>query len=173
MIKAQIENGVVVNLIEVDPQRIPAWAATWVTPPAGIHIGFTYSGGVFAPPIPPSPTPDQVDAERDRRLAGTMTFMGVEYDVDQKSLARITGAATLAGFALAAGAQPGNFLWHGGSEAFTWITADNTLVQLDAQMTLNLGKTAAANETLHIFAARALKDMSPIPADYTADAYWP
>jgi hypothetical protein len=26
---------------------------------------------------------------------------------------------------------------------------------------------------VHIFAARALKDSDPIPADYTSNGYWP
>jgi hypothetical protein len=36
-----------------------------------------------------------------------------------------------------------------------------------------MGQAAAANESAHIFAARALKDMSPIPSDFSDDAYWP
>jgi hypothetical protein len=35
------------------------------------------------------------------------------------------------------------------------------------------GQTAAEHERAHIFAARALKDMDPIPDDWAAPEYWP
>lgn len=91
---------------------------------------------------------------------------------DRISLQRITGAATLAGFAVAAGAQPGDFLWHGGSEPFGWIAADNEVVTMDAQTVFAFGQAAAAVETRLIFAARALREMDPIPEDFRDDRWW-
>lgn len=123
-------------------------------------------------PDPPAP-PADVNAERDRRLSGTFVFMGERFDCDAKSLQRITGAATLAGFAIASGAQAGNLMWHGGSQPFGWISADNQIIPMDAPTTFAFGQAAATNESAHITAARALKDASPIPADYTADKWWP
>lgn len=114
-----------------------------------------------------------VDVERDRRMRDVLSFQGNTYDVDEMSLQRITGAATLAGFAVAAGAQPGNFRWHGGNTDFAWITSDNQTVTLDAPTVFSLGQAAANWESLHIFAARSLKDMNSIPQDYTNDSYWP
>ena len=60
----------------------------------------------------------------------------------------------------------------GWDENFTWVAADNTTVKMDAQTTLNFGKAAADWKARHIRAARALKDMSPIPADYASDSRW-
>jgi len=114
-----------------------------------------------------------INAERDRRLGTTFTFAGKSYDCDTASLARITGAATLAGFAMGAGAAAGNLRWHGGAADFTWIAADNTLTTMDAQTCFAFGNAAATNQSAHIFAGRTVKAMDPIPADYTDDKYWP
>ena len=114
-----------------------------------------------------------INAERDRRLGTTFTFAGKSYDCDTASLARITGAATLAGFAMGAGAAAGNLRWHGGTADFTWIAADNTLTTMDAQTCFAFGNAAAANQSAHIFAGRTVKAMDPITADYTDDKYWP
>jgi len=122
---------------------------------------------------PSAPTSTAVNAERDRRLGTTFTFAGKDYDCDTASLARITGAATLAGFAMGAGALVGNLRWHGGTEDFMWIAADDTLTTMDAQTCFAFGNAAATNQSAHVFAGRAIKALDPIPADYAADARWP
>lgn len=122
--------------------------------------------------VAPGPSAADVNAERARRLSLPFTFNGNRFDRDPQSLARITGAATLAGFAVAGGAQPGDTMWHGGSLPFSWITADNTLVQMDAQTMFAFGQAAAAVEEKLIFAAWAIKAMPEIPADYKSDARW-
>lgn len=111
------------------------------------------------------PTAEQVNAERDRRLL-RFTFEGRGYDFcDGKgSDQNIAGAATLALAAVLTGV--------GWDENFTWIAADNTTVPMSAQTCLNFGKTAADWKARHIRAARALKDMSPIPADFADDSRW-
>lgn len=116
---------------------------------------------------------DLVMAERNRRMRGTFPFNGHVFDCDEGSLQRITGAAALAGFAIGQGAQPGNLFWHGGSTPFAWISAANVIVTMDAHTTFAFGQAAAANETAHVFAARALKDMDPIPENFTDDQWWP
>lgn len=46
---AQIKNGIVVNVIEVDPAAVPDWAADW--PDAGeAGPGWLWDGEAFAPP---------------------------------------------------------------------------------------------------------------------------
>lgn len=122
---------------------------------------------------PSPPTSGMINAERDRRLAGVFTFGGKPYDCDPDSMARITGAATLAGFAIGAGAQPGDLDWMPEVAEFVWIAADNTLTAMDAQTMFAFGHAAAANQAAHVFAGRALKEMDPIPADYADDQYWP
>jgi hypothetical protein len=118
-------------------------------------------------------TTDEVNAERDRRIATGYVFNGKSYAMDSESKARIIGAATLAGFAVAAGAQAGNYRWHGGTSDFVWIADDNSLNQMDAQTCFAFGQAAAAWETKCIFAGRAIKQTSPVPIDYTNDALWP
>jgi len=45
---AEITDGIVTNIIKVDPNDIPDWVAGW--PDAtGAEIGGTYASGVFAP----------------------------------------------------------------------------------------------------------------------------
>lgn len=124
-------------------------------------------------PVAPWPSRADVNYERDLRMRGVFSFNGTVFNCDADSLQRITGAGTLAGFAIAAGAQAGDLFWHGGESPFAWIAADNSIVTMDAQTAFAFGQAAARNETLHIFAAKAIKDMDPIPTDYTADFYWP
>lgn len=114
-----------------------------------------------------------INAERDRRIAAGFMFGGKAYDFDDRAKANISGAAQLAFMAIVAGAQPDDLFWNGGPSPFTWIAADNSLITMDAQTVVEFGRTAAQHEQSHIFAARALKDMEPIPLDYTDDSYWP
>lgn len=116
---------------------------------------------------------DGIRAERDRRLAADFAFQGVMYQRDQVSLARITGAATLAGFAVAGGAQPGDLRWADPAQDFAWIASDNTVVTMDAYTAFAFGQAAASVETAIVFAAKTLREMDPIPADYTDDLWWP
>lgn len=116
----------------------------------------------------------QVDIERDRRIDAGFTLNGVVYQSRPEDRENIAGAATAAFAAIVGGAQPGDFRWHGGEKDFEWIAADNSTHPLDAQSTFALGQTAMAHKEAHIFAARTLKDMNPIPADYATNAaYWP
>ena len=124
------------------------------------------------PPPGPVIAPADVNAERDRRLAADFTFAGIQFQRDAVSVQRISGAATLAGFAIAAGAQPGDLRWHGGDTDFAWIASDNTLVPMDAQTAFAFGQTCANVETRLVFAAKALREMEPIPHDFADDGYW-
>jgi len=113
-----------------------------------------------------------VNAERDRRLRAGFTFGGVRFDFDAVSQARVTGAATLAGFAVAAGAPAGNFFWANPSQGFAWIAKDNSVVPMDAQTCFAFGQAAAAHESAHVFAAFAMK-AAGVPDSYTDDKHWP
>lgn len=54
---AEIKNGVVVNVIEADPDNLPEWATGW--PEAGqAGPGWTYDGEAFTPPPEPDPEPE-------------------------------------------------------------------------------------------------------------------
>jgi hypothetical protein len=131
----------------------------------------------YVPPPPPEPvvpTSEDVDMERDRRIAEGFTFAGVVYQSRPGDLENIAGASTAALGAMVGGAQPGNLRWHGGASDFSWIAADNSVNAMDAQTMFSFGLAAMAHKHAHIFAARAIKDMDPIPADFaTNEAYWP
>lgn len=118
-------------------------------------------------------TPDMIDAERDRRIAAGFTFSGVTYQSRDEDRENITGASLAALAAIGGGATAGDYRWHGGASDFQWIAADNSLNTMDAQTMFAFGQAAMAHKQAHIFAARALKDADPIPADYADDGYWP
>lgn len=119
-----------------------------------------------------APTSGDVNAERERRLQ-SFTFAGKVYDFGRDSTVNIAGAGTLALAAIINGAQPGNLRWANADRDFTWICADNSTVTMDAQTCFAFAQAAAQWKRGHIIAARTIKDMSPIPNDYAANARWP
>lgn len=123
-------------------------------------------------PVPP-PSSEAVDTERDRRVSACFTFGGVAYQSRPEDRENITGASLAALAAMMQGAQPGDLRWHGGDSDFVWIATDNSTHAMDAQTVFAFGQTAMAHKQALIFAARALKDVNPIPYDFTDDAYWP
>jgi len=50
MVKAEIENWVVMNVIAVDPDNIPDWCINWPTITEG-GIGWSWDGTNFVPPV--------------------------------------------------------------------------------------------------------------------------
>ncbi|MBI1620164.1 DUF4376 domain-containing protein [Aquamicrobium zhengzhouense] len=123
--------------------------------------------------LPPTPTPEAIDAERDRRIAAGFIFEEKLYQSRPEDRENMAGASVAALAAMVSGSEPGDYRWHSGDSDFVWIAEDNSLTLMDAQTMFALGQTAMAHKQAHIFAARALKDADPIPADYTDDAYWP
>ena len=114
-----------------------------------------------------------VDAERDRRIHGGMIFATKLFQTRLEDQKRIAGAGTLALAAIVQGAQVGDLRWHGGGSDFEWIAADNSVLAMDAQTVFAFGQKAATWERDHIFAARTLKSMEVIPADFQDGSYWP
>ncbi|MBN8931993.1 MAG: DUF4376 domain-containing protein [Rhizobium pusense] len=120
-----------------------------------------------------------VDVERDRRIDAGFDFDGVRYQSRPEDRENIAGAVKAATDAIALGALPGNLGWKrlldpAAPEIFRWIAADNTTHPMDAETVMRFGYAALGHKQAHIFAARAIKDSSPIPADYaTNPAYWP
>lgn len=176
------------------PASVPAgFAAVWdqdggVWNQTADHRGKTFYDGDGNPveiedlgePVGLTPTKPpvvvsraDVNFERDRRIHAGFVFNGKRFDFDPASKDRVTGAATLAKFAVLAGAQPGELRWVNPNADFSWIAQDNTLVSMDAQTCSAFGDAAAVHEQTHIFAARALKNMATIPTDYASDSYWP
>lgn len=116
---------------------------------------------------------EQINSYRDQLISSGFWFNGVKFDSRSEDQKRINGSALLAYMAISAGAQEGDYYWHGGAEPFAWISKNNTLVTMDAPTVIEFGKVAAEHERTHVFAARTLKDMDPIPEDYTDPQYWP
>lgn len=116
---------------------------------------------------------EKINQYRDHLIASGFDFNGVKFDSRPEDQKRINGSALLAFMALSNGAQAGDLYWHGGTEPFAWISKNNSIVTMDAPTVIEFGKLAAEHERAHVFAARTLKDMDPIPEDYTDPQYWP
>jgi hypothetical protein len=89
MKKAQIIDGIVANIIEVDPANIPDWCADWPEATEEAEIGGTYEGGVFTPPppyVPPPPTPEEIIAELKQFLRDTDYVALSDYDKDKPEI---------------------------------------------------------------------------------------
>lgn len=142
--------------------------------PANSDYAAVVAAGLpVAPYIEPPASKSDVDAERERRLC-SFVFSGVAYDFDESSRALIDKARVSAmNYIIVAGPQPGNLRWADANKDFGWIAADNTFHTMDAETCLSFGTSAASWEGRHILAARAIKNLSPIPADYASDARWP
>lgn len=114
----------------------------------------------------------KIDIERDRRIDAGFEFEGVRYQSRPGDRENIAGKALEAFMAIVGGVQPGDLRWAHTGRDFAWIAADNSLVPMDAQTVVAFGKAASAHKESHVFAARQLKDMQPIPTDYTDDKWW-
>lgn len=120
----------------------------------------------------PVPTADDVNRERDRRIA-LIAFGGHTFDGREVDLARIDRVKGNASVAIINGAKPGDLRWADPDVDFAWIDHSNTAVPMDAETCLAFGVASASWEGRHIVAARKLKNMPTIPADYAANKYWP
>lgn len=175
--------GLVENVIVVaddGPAFDPGPGRTLVAAGAlPVAPGWTFAGETWQPPEPQAPAPDpqfaaaRVDIERDRRIVRCFTFAGVAFQLDERSQQRITAMGADARFAIAAGAQAGNLRWADPAADFAWIATDNALVPMDAPTMVAFSNAAKLWVARHTYAARALKDMDPIPADPTNNGYWP
>lgn len=119
---------------------------------------------------PTTPTHAMIDAERDRRIVETFRFGSVAYQLDADSQVNIASAFSLA---MASGGAAGNLRWLDPDADFAWIASDNTLHPMDAPTVIAFGYAAAAWKSMHITAARALKNNATPPVDYASAAYWP
>ncbi|MCS3467078.1 hypothetical protein M2401_000799 [Pseudomonas sp. JUb42] len=152
----------------------PALTGTEVAKWNGFGVGWSVLPKYPDPYIPPPPiiTPEEVDTERDRRIDAGFTFKGKVIQSRASDRENVSGAAQLAFMAIVGGAQPEDYRWSDPDAPFQWISADNSLLSLDAADTVAMGRAAAATKQSLIFKARDLKNMSPIPLDYTDDKWW-
>ncbi|RIY00228.1 DUF4376 domain-containing protein [Aureimonas flava] len=138
---------------------------------------------VDRPPVlePSPPTADEVEAEKVRRIEIGFPFMGKTIQSRQEDRENIAGAKSAAQDAKLLGAEPGELSWQKrldtdkGAEIFAWITADNSLLQLDADAMIAMGYAAMLHKQRLIFVAKGIKDRVAAGeriADVTADALW-
>lgn len=66
---AEIKNGIVTNVIVVDPNNIPDFCADWPEAAEGCQIGGSYSDGVFIPLPEPEPEPPTLEQQQAARAA--------------------------------------------------------------------------------------------------------
>ena len=118
-------------------------------------------------------TGTDVDAERDRRIDAGVEFQGVMFQSRATDRENIAGASQLGFMAIVSGAQPGDLRWSNPDQDFAWIASDNSLVPMHALAVVAFGKVAAERKQALIYSGRQLKDMQPIPTDYTDDKWWP
>jgi hypothetical protein len=171
MKKAIISDGVVTNIIKVDPENIPEWAVS--LPDAGpADVGWTYDGNTYAPPVvPPEPvTNEKLNEERDRRVLEGNTF-----EVNAYGPVTIAGDDTtirnLQGLALAAQLR----MSQGDLTTITNFRDETNVVhQLVPAQVIDLWSQGAAYVSALFQSAWALKDNpAGIPNDYQDDKYWP
>jgi hypothetical protein len=62
--------------------------------------------------------------------------------------------------------------WATADRDFYWINASNTKVPMDAPTMVNVSRAMVASKNNLTMAARALKDMAIIPADYVDNKWW-
>lgn len=159
------------DAVEIDEER---YLTVIANPEPGKIRGHDEHGlPILIDPPQYSPVHADIDRERDRRIDAGVEFQGVMFQSRATDRENIAGAAQLAFMAVVAGAQPGDLRWANPEADFSWIALDNSLVPMDAQTVVAFGKAAAERKQALIFAARQLKDMAEIPADYTDDKWWP
>lgn len=139
-------------------------------------IGWHWDGQQLSPPPEPDIiiTSAQVDAERDRRVNAGLVFSGMRYQTRPGDRENIQAKYSMAIKAmLLNAAQPGDLRWADPDRDFVWIAENNSLVAMDAQTMLAFGEAVAKHKEQLIFAGSQLKQMAPIPSDYTDARYWP
>ncbi|MEQ8822744.1 MAG: DUF4376 domain-containing protein [Filomicrobium sp.] len=133
-------------------------------------IGDPAAQGLLSEKPEIAPTNEDVNAERDRRIALGFTFEGRSYQWNESA---ITSAATGATVAIGNGVQAGDLRWHGGDSDFYWTDEDNSDVPMDAPTVQALHAAMRAHQQKLHAAARALKSMpGGIPGMPTDDSYW-
>jgi hypothetical protein len=115
----------------------------------------------------------QIDSHRDQRILQGFVFNDVLYDSRPEDQKRISASLQFAFMAISAGAQANDLRWLDIDNDFVWIAKNNTLVPMDAFTVIEFAKAAVTWEKAHIFAARALKDMTIVPVNFMNNEFWP
>ena len=99
--------------------------------------------------------------------------MGHRFQSDEFSQRNMADASQSADSAITRGVAEDDYRWQmGATEDYVWIDADNHHVPMTAYDVRGMYQNMMRWKQSHIFSARALKDMDPIPGDYAADSHW-
>lgn len=126
----------------------------------------------FSPPLQTaSSICAAIDAERDRRINGGVTFGANTYQSRPSDRENVMGAAQLALAHLGAGGDPLSLRWANPDADFVWIAADNQTVPLTAADVVALFQAGVAFKSALTFYARAMKD-AVIAAEDPSSVPW-
>lgn len=101
---------------------------------------------------------EKINKIRDVKIDGGFTWNGHVFQSRASDRENIIGSAVAAQLAIGQGATPGDYRWANPDSDFQWITADNSLVTLDAFDVLSMYAAGIAFKTNLTFFARAMKD---------------
>jgi len=138
-----------------------------------VNVGGTWQFEWIVETKPEDALRREINAERDRRIAAGVNFNGKTFQSDPASIENIGNVATAALSYIVSGGSPDEMYWQSPDVPFAWLAEDNTLMPMTPQMMIEFGNATLAHKSAIIFAARALKDMNPLPVDYTDDKWWP
>jgi len=169
---AQVENGVVVNVIDVNPNQWPGFATGW--PQAGdAGPGWVVDGDEFEPPAALTPTADMVREERQRRVMLGLSHRSKLWQIDLESRNLIGGAVQGASLFLAGGGAGTDLRWRSADTDATWTAFDNSTLTFTPNEMIAFGLAVLAHIGALHDAARVIQALDPIPADYNANERWP
>ena len=100
----------------------------------------------------------EVNINRDKTIESGFIYDGNLFQSRQSDRENIMGAAMAASMAISSGAVAGNYNWTGNGTEFVWITADNTLVQMDPYDVLGLYNAGLTFKSTLTFVARGIKN---------------
>ncbi|THK38679.1 DUF4376 domain-containing protein [Ensifer sp. MPMI2T] len=120
-------------------------------------------GLTIAPYVPPVPTGDQVNAERQRRIIAGAVIKGVHVTGRDEDIVNLTNLALAAQVRIAGGDT---------TTLTTYRDGGNVDHDLTPPQMLDLWMQASARVSAIYQTSWALKAMNPIPADFANDSYW-
>jgi hypothetical protein len=141
----------------------------------GDWLRYLEGGGTIDEAIIPPINKWQVNAERDRRITGGFMYMGYMFQSDDFSARNIMDAVQAAELCIEEDYRAAEtYRWQtGATEDYYWIATDNTHVFMNAYDVRHLGQYMLRMKQRMIRNGRDLKNLDPIPMDYTDDKYWP
>jgi hypothetical protein len=86
---ADIKNGIVANIIVVDPNNIPDFCADWPKATEGCQIGGSYVDGVFIPLPEPEPEPPTLEEQKAARAEAYRTEADPLFFMSQRGEATV------------------------------------------------------------------------------------